>query len=85
MDQDKLPTELQLVLPAYVYKKNLTISFVSLKEAKMRELSLLYDTAQADILQLLMCPSKEGPKIDVLCNQFEYEIIYKSAYPIDAN
>ena len=45
LDSEKLPTELQLVLTAYVFKKNLTISFVSLKEAKMRELSLLYDTA----------------------------------------
>jgi hypothetical protein len=88
MEKGTADFEIEMVLAALISKKNIRLYFVSnsnhvLGGKQVDEITLNYDShAEVNVLKFYLRP-KDHSKIiiDILCNAFEYEILYKRAFP----
>jgi hypothetical protein len=68
-----------LVMLCYILKKNVRVHWAS---EDIAEHNVTYDfSPEQSYLKLFLEADREGLKAKLLCNQYEYEILYKRTFP----
>ena len=82
-----MPLDLIMVLLSHLTKKNLRFHWVSIKQqgkqCTVNEVSIAYDpTPDQNYLKLYLKQEEYGFfTVGILCNQLEFEMLYKRYYP----
>lgn len=78
--------ETEMILNAYLFKKNIRVYYLNSQTDKiyLTDMLLAYDSSNEHNIVKIFLRSQNSQKLtlDVLCNTFEYEILYKKAYPL---
>ena len=74
-----------LVILSYILKRNVRIHAWNQEKKDMVELNIINDGdhIQPSFLRLLVLKEdfSRGIKLEIICNQYEYEILYRKSFP----
>jgi len=77
--------EIMLVILSYILKKNIRIHAWNQEKKDMVDLTIINDgdNMQPTFLKLIVLKEdfSRGIKLEIICNQYEYDIFYRKSFP----